>query len=85
MAQIGCYFVLVEEELRIRPPHWFIVLGDGTRHQVENTAELRGWVLELAGQIRAARAQVTMPIPVDPTPGQSRTCGQRENCGQARV
>jgi hypothetical protein len=36
-----------------------IVCGDGTRHRVENTDELRAWVLDLAGQIRAARAAVT--------------------------
>ena len=56
-AQMGCYFLLIEEELRIRPTHGFIVCGDGTRHRIENTEELRAWVLELAGQIRAARAK----------------------------
>ena len=45
--------------------------------------ELRAWVLELAGQIRAARAAVTQPIPVNPRPGQCRPCGMREHCGQA--
>ena len=33
----GVYFLLVEEELRIRPTHGFIVCGDGTRHRIENT------------------------------------------------
>jgi CRISPR-associated exonuclease Cas4 len=47
-AQMGCYFLLVEEELRVRPPHGFIVLGDGTRERVDNTEELRRWVLERA-------------------------------------
>jgi CRISPR-associated exonuclease Cas4 len=60
---MGCYFLLIEEELRIRPSHGFIVCGDGTRHKIENTQELRSWVLELAGQIRAARAAVSVPIP----------------------
>jgi CRISPR-associated exonuclease Cas4 len=84
-AQMGCYFVLVEEELGIRPPHGFIVLGDGTRHQVENTPELRASVLDIAGQIRAARARVNEPIAVDPRPGQCRRCGMLEHCGQARL
>jgi CRISPR-associated exonuclease Cas4 len=84
-AQMGVYFLLIEEELRIRPTHGFIVFGDGTRHRIENTDELRAWVLELAAQIRAARAAVTVPIPVNPRPGQCRPCGQRENCGQARL
>jgi CRISPR-associated exonuclease Cas4 len=61
------------------------VLGDGTRHRIENTSELRAYVLELAGQIRAARAVVTVPILVDPKPSQCRRCGQRGNCGQARI
>ena len=83
-AQMGVYFLLVEEEFRVRPTHGFIVCGDGTRHRVENTEELRAWVLDLAGQIRAARARVAEVIPVSPRPGQCRACGQRGNCGQAR-
>jgi len=57
-AQMGVYFLLVEEQLRIRPSHGFIVLGDGTRHQIENTDDLRAWVLDLAGQIQAASSAV---------------------------
>jgi CRISPR-associated exonuclease Cas4 len=82
-AQMGVYFVLIEDQLGIRPPHGFIVCGDGTRHRIENTEELRTWVLGMAGRIRAARAAVAVPIPVDPRPGQCRKCGQRGNCGQA--
>ncbi len=84
-AQMGCYFLLIEEELRIRPSHGFIVLGDGTRHRIENDECLRGWVLELVGQMRAARARVGEPIPVDARPGQCCRCGERGNCGQARI
>jgi hypothetical protein len=83
-AQIGVYFLLVEEELRVRPAYGIVVCG-GTRHTIDNTAELRAWVLELAGQIRAARAAVTQPIPVNPRPGQCRPCGMRGHCGQARL
>lgn len=35
-AQLGCYFLLIEENLRIRPTHDFIVLGDGTRNRIDN-------------------------------------------------
>ena len=84
-AQMGCYFLLVEEELRIRPSHGFIVLGDGTRHKIENDERLRAWALDLAAQIRTARKAVTEPIPVDPRPAQCHACGQRANCGQARL
>ena len=83
-AQMGCYFLLVEEQLRIRPPHGFIVCGDGTRHRIDNTAELRAWVLDLAGQIRASRAVVAQSIQVMPAHAQCRSCSQRGNCGQAR-
>jgi CRISPR-associated exonuclease Cas4 len=79
-AQMGCYFLLIEEELRIRPPHGFIACGDGTRHRIDNTEELRAWVLELAGKIRAARAAVSQPLPVNPRPGQCRPCGVRGHC-----
>lgn len=84
-AQMGAYFLLVEEELRIRPTHGFILCGDGTRHRIDNTEELRAWVLNIARQIRAARAAVNQLIPVDPRPGQCRSCGMRSHCGQARL
>jgi CRISPR-associated exonuclease Cas4 len=84
-AQMGVYFALIEDQLGVRPPHGFIVCGDGTRHRVENSEELRAWVLGLAGRIRAARREVDQPIPVQPVPGQCRACGMRGQCGQARV
>ena len=82
---MGVYFLLIEDQLGARPPHGFVVCGDGTGHRVENTSELRSWVLDLAGQIRAARSAVTQPIPVNPRPGQCRPCGMRGHCGQARL
>jgi CRISPR-associated exonuclease Cas4 len=83
-AQMGVYFLLVEDQLGVRPTHGFIVLGDGARHRIENTEELRAWVLDLAGRIRAARARVGEVIPVEPKPRQCRLCGMRGHCGQAR-
>ena len=50
-----------------------------------NTKGLRAWVLDLAGQIRAARARVGEVIVVEPKPGQCRPCGMRGQCGQARL
>jgi CRISPR-associated exonuclease Cas4 len=85
LAQMGVYFLLVEAELHIRPPYGFVVCGDGTRHRIDNTEKLRNWVLELVRQIRVARSRINEPIPVDPKPGQCRPCGQRGNCGQARL
>jgi CRISPR-associated exonuclease Cas4 len=82
---MGVYFLLTEEKTCIRPPHGFIVCGDGTRHKIDNTDDLRAWVLDLAGQIRAARAAVAQPIPVKPASGQCRPCGMRGHCRQARL
>lgn len=84
-AQMGTYFLLIEKELRIRPSHGSIVLGDGTRHRMDNSEELMSWVLELVGHIRAARARIMQPIKVNPKPGQCRPCGMRDRCGQARL
>jgi CRISPR-associated exonuclease Cas4 len=84
-AQLGVYFLLIEDQLGVRPPHGFIVAGDGTRHRVDNTEQLRTWVLEIATQIWAARAAVTVPIQVEPEPGQCTRCGVRQGCRQARM
>jgi CRISPR-associated exonuclease Cas4 len=84
-AQMGTYFLLLEDQLYAPPTHGFIVCGDGTRYRIENTEELRAWVIDLAGQIRAARATVMVPIPLNPKPGQCRPCGPRMNCRQARL
>ncbi|QDV39234.1 CRISPR-associated protein Cas4 [Tautonia plasticadhaerens] len=81
---MGVYFLLIEETTGVRPPHGFIVTGNGERVKIENTEELRTWVLDVADQIRAARRQVDEAIPVNPRPAQCRSCGMREHCGQRR-
>jgi CRISPR-associated exonuclease Cas4 len=83
-AQIGVDFLLIEDQLGVRPPYGVVVTGDGRRHRIENDDGLRAWVLDLAGRIRAARRAVGSPIPVTPKPGQCKPCGVRGNCGQAR-
>jgi CRISPR-associated exonuclease Cas4 len=40
-AQLGAYFLLIEEEYGERPPYGVVVLGDGSRVRVENTEALR--------------------------------------------
>jgi CRISPR-associated exonuclease Cas4 len=84
-AQMGVYLLLVEEEYGVRPPYGVIVTGNGTRHRIDNEEGLRVWVLDLAGRIRAARAQVSAAIPVNPSPGQCAACGMRNQCSQARL
>jgi CRISPR-associated exonuclease Cas4 len=84
-AQMGVYFLLIEDQLKERPSHDYIVLGDGTRHRLENDAVLRSWVLGLAGNIREVWKNVGVPIQVSPKPGVCRPCGMRGHCGQARL
>jgi CRISPR/Cas system-associated exonuclease Cas4 (RecB family) len=81
-AQMGTDFILLEEENGVRPPHGFIVTGDGTRHRIENTDELRAWGLGVSDQIRAARTVLERGIPVRQPPAKCRTCGTWEHCGQ---
>ena len=82
IAQLATYFILIEEETGIRPPHGFIVTGDGRREQVPNTPELRAWVLRVAVQIRAARRQLDVPIQVHQPAAKCRACGMQDGCGQ---
>lgn len=84
-AQMGVYFLLAEERYQVRPTHGFIVCGDGARHRIDNTDDLRAWVLGMAGEIRAAKAKVAQPIPVKPVRGQCPPCGMRSYCKQARL
>jgi len=76
-AQLGVCFVVIEDQLAVRPTHGIIALGDGTRYRVQNAAELRALVLEPDGRIRAARANAGEPILVDPRPGQCQACGMK--------
>jgi CRISPR-associated exonuclease Cas4 len=81
--QLGAYFILVEERYGTRPPHGWVVLGDGSRAKVVNTDALRTEVLSIAVMIRDRRRQLSIPIPVRQPPNKCRSCGQRANCQQA--
>lgn len=78
--QLGAYFLLIEEEYGKRPPHGVVVLGDGSRVEVENTEALRSEVLAIAAAIREHRSKVGEEIPVRQPAWKCRACGQRENC-----
>jgi hypothetical protein len=84
-AQMGVYFLLIEDQLGVKPSHGFLVDGDGSRRRIENSDALRVWALHLAGEIRNARAMLGRPINVRPRRGQCRPCGQLGNCRQARL
>ncbi len=83
--QLGTYFLLIEEEYGERPPHGFVVLGDGSRVQVKNTEQLRSEVLSIAKNIRESRARIDDEIPVNQPAWKCRACGQKSNCRQARL
>lgn len=82
--QLGTYFLLIEEEYGVRPPFGVVILGDGSRVQVENTERLRSEVLAVAQKIREHRAKIREEILVRQPAAKCRVCGQRGNCGQAR-
>ena len=81
-AQLGVYFVLVEEEYGVRPPYGFIILRDGERVKVKNTRKLRAWVIDMAEQIREHRPQLDEPLSPASIPAKCRNCSQRQNCEQ---
>jgi CRISPR-associated exonuclease Cas4 len=82
IAQLAVYFILVEENYGVRPPYGVISLKGRDPVRIENTPELRAWVLDVADQIRAARRQIRESIPVRQPPAKCRGCGMRESCGQ---
>lgn len=81
-VQLAVYFILIEEETGIRPPHGFISLASGERIKVQNTTEIRAWVLEVAEQARAAKHRPASVIPVNQPSAKCRGCGVRDACGQ---
>ena len=84
IAQLGTYFILIEEYFGVRPPFGVIVTGDGRRKRIENTEELRAKVLDIARQIREARCEIEVVHAASPERWQCRACGQRSHCSQAR-
>ncbi len=47
-AQLAAYFVLIAEETGEHPAYGFISLASCQRVRVQNTPEIREWVLEIA-------------------------------------
>jgi len=79
-AQIGVYLLLVEEQYGIRPPYGVLVLGDGRRIKIPNSAALRARVLAIAERIRQHRQRLDAPLPPPSNPRQCLGCGQRHHC-----
>lgn len=84
VAQLGTYFILIEEHYGVRPPFGVIVTRDGQRKRIPNTEELRAQVLDAARQVREARRQVETELAASPQRWKCRVCGQRRRCRQSR-
>ena len=62
--QLGTYFLLIEEEFGVRPPHGFIVLGDRrSREDPRASAETRrrDSCEPISGQVPGVRPTVNLP------------------------
>ena len=81
--QLSTYFLLIEERYGVRPPHGFVVLGDGLRVEVENSEALRLEVLAIAEQIRERRRVIDEEVQVRQPVWKCRVCSQRKDCRQA--
>jgi CRISPR-associated exonuclease Cas4 len=81
--QVGAYLVLIEEEFGVRPPYGVVVIRDGKRIEVANSAALRGEVLRVAAAIRLHRVSLDESIPVSQPEWKCSSCGQRANCSRA--
>ncbi|AMV40956.1 hypothetical protein VT85_26210 (plasmid) [Planctomyces sp. SH-PL62] len=82
--QFVTYFILIEDTYGEVPPYGVVVLDDGSRHEVENTPELRSEVLAIAAEIRERRRVIEEETKVWQPAWKCRMCGQRANCRQAR-
>ena len=82
-VQMGVYFLLAEERYRAVASHGFLVTGDGGKHRIDNTPELRAEVLAIAAEIRRRRKAVAEPVAVSSPPWKCRPCGMRGHCRQA--
>jgi CRISPR-associated exonuclease Cas4 len=83
--QVAVYCLLIEEKFGARPPYGVVVLEHGERVEVPYTEELKAEVLSIAEKIRDHRRNIEREIAVRQPAAKCRACGQRGNCGQARV
>lgn len=83
VMQLGVYFLLIESEMRKRPPHGFIVLGDGRREKIANTESLRQKVMKNARDMRRAAANPGRPLkPGHKNAAKCRSCAMAAYCNQ---
>ncbi len=59
LVQLGAQLILIEEIYGTRPTHGYVVTGDGERHRIENSDELRAWVIKEAEELRQAKRKLS--------------------------
>lgn len=74
-AQLGAYFLLIEDVYGKRPPHGFIALEDDREIKVKNSNALRSQVLNLMTELRNDTGKAT------PFKAKCRRCGMKDSCG----
>lgn len=79
-AQLGAYFVLIEEHYEKRPPYGFLVLGDGGRRKIPNSKRLRETVEKKIRAIRAARKNLQKSLAGADHPKKCRGCSAKDYC-----
>lgn len=83
VLQLGTYFLLIEAHYGKRPPYGFIVLGDGRREKIKNTASLRQEVLDTAQAMRHSLAKPEQQLnPGHKNAAKCRSCGMAAYCEQ---
>lgn len=78
-AQMGAYFLIIEDVTGVRPPYGYIVLSKGQRMRIMNTKELRAWVLSIRKK-RIKLKQMPPAPPANATVNKCRRCGYRARC-----
>lgn len=79
-AQLGAYFVLIEEHYEKWPPYGFLVLGDGGRRKIPNSKRLRETVEKKIRAIRAARKNLQKSLAGADHPKKCRDCSAKDYC-----
>ena len=79
-AQLGAYFVLIEEHYEKRPPYGFVVLGDGRRRWIPNSENLREGVEKKVRAMQVARTNLGTPLAGADKSGKCKYCDHHEDC-----
>jgi len=73
-AQLGAYFILMEDVYGERPPYGFVALANDREVKVDNTDALRVWVMGLIHELRTGSGRAS------PFAAKCGSCGMRSSC-----